>query len=360
MAQILRPASDRLLGAWLPSGGGSPTELWPSLDETSPADADYIYTETDGDACEVGLSSASAPSVYTGHIVRYRVQGNGSTPFTVTLLDNSVSPPLEIDTWIEQSPPPSSEPAEFYREISASAAGAILSYSALSLRFQAGTGATPDVAYVQTQASAWDTADSGSVGVAITWGSGSNKYGFACVVWSDAATVSVAGSVSGAWTAIDSSTATNAEGRTKNIAWFRKANPAAGTETVTATFTGTANVSQITVLEFTDVDQTTPNGTPVANNIPVATGTTWDHVVTDGVAGDYFVTGCINGDPGNVGLIDLTSTGDDPLWESVETAFWNTGAIGGARAASGSSHTFSYLGDDAGSAVSGFAIKKAT
>ena len=137
MAQFLRPASDISLGTWEGSAG-SPTELWPMLDETSPADADYIYTETADDVCEVMLSSGTDPGVDTGHIVRYRIQGDGATPITVQLFDNSVSPQIEVASWVEQSPVVGTTPQTYEYELSESQASGILDYTALSLRFTAG------------------------------------------------------------------------------------------------------------------------------------------------------------------------------------------------------------------------------
>lgn len=135
MAQSLKPISDRSLGAWLSSAGGSPTELWPSLDETSPADVDYVYTET-ASSFEVRLAPGSEPSVDTGHVIRLRFRGDGATPFTVTLLDNSVSPALEIATRSEISPIPGTSFQEYVFTLSASEAGSIVSYTNLSVRVE--------------------------------------------------------------------------------------------------------------------------------------------------------------------------------------------------------------------------------
>jgi hypothetical protein len=223
-----------------------------------------------------------------------------------------------------------------------------------------GAAAGGDVEFVQVQASAWDTANpTTGTGQAITWGSGTNTVGFACVITSGTGSISgVAGSVTGAWTAVPNSDQTNTEDRTKGVAWYYKINPTPGAETVTASFSGTINAAQVTVIEYTNVNQTTPYGTPVRANI-ASGSTTYDHVVTDGVVGDYFLSGMINGDPANVTLMDVTSSGDDPLWEVAENSYWNTGSIGATRAADDTSHTFSYLIEDAGSAISGFAVKKA-
>ena len=142
MAQVLRPASDIVLGEWLPSDGGSPTELWPLLDETSPADADYAYTENES-TFEVGLSAGTDPASSTGHIVRYRLQGDGTHTLQITLLDNSASPPIQVAQWSETSPPPSTTPLEYSYTLTSGEADSILDYSALSLRFEVVASGTP-------------------------------------------------------------------------------------------------------------------------------------------------------------------------------------------------------------------------
>jgi len=358
VAQILRPSSDRLLGAWLPSGGGSPTELWPSLDETSPADADYIYTETDGDACEVGLSSGSAPSVYTGHIVRYRVQGDGATPLRVTLYDNSVSPALEIDSWVEQSPPPGTEPTEYYRELSVSAAGNIASYSALSLRFEAvGAGGGDATFDAVSGDAAWDS-DDGTTGVcSITVGSNSDRAIFVCVNWIDglAGNASVSGvssSVNGAFTLVSSSTITRADGGDFGVAWFVLTNPTAGAHTITVTMSEATDAILCAAISFYNVNQSTPYAGVDTQDVS-NTGTTYNHVITT-AAGDQALS-CMLNALGTAAAHDITT--GTLRWELEETGFWGAWSDCGSNAASGSSTTVGYLMRNDIAIVSGLAVK---
>ena len=73
--QLLVPISDVSAGAWTPSTG---TSLYATLDEATYSDADYIVTSS-ASTCEMRVTTASDPSVSTGHILRYRLlAGTGS------------------------------------------------------------------------------------------------------------------------------------------------------------------------------------------------------------------------------------------------------------------------------------------
>jgi hypothetical protein len=52
------------------------------MDEESPSDADYIYSDTDDDACRVGLSTVTDPESSSGHTVRWRWMSTGAAPPT--------------------------------------------------------------------------------------------------------------------------------------------------------------------------------------------------------------------------------------------------------------------------------------
>ena len=151
MAQRLRPKADISIGPWLDSAGESPTELWPMLDETSPVTGDYVYTETAG-AFEVAMDAGSVPTAETGHRVWYEVWGDGATNLAGSVYDNSVSPPLLIESWTEQSPPPGAAPTVLYHELSPSNVGTIngaSGYAALSVRFEAAAGGGAEITVVQ-------------------------------------------------------------------------------------------------------------------------------------------------------------------------------------------------------------------
>ena len=138
MAQILRPESDIALGSWLDGAGLSPTELYSQLGASSPEDDTFVYTVTADDVFEVALGAGTDPGIDTGHKVRFRVLGDGATPLTVQLLDNSVSPALEIWRTVEQSPVPGTSAQTYEYTLQESDAGLIQDYTALSLRFTSG------------------------------------------------------------------------------------------------------------------------------------------------------------------------------------------------------------------------------
>lgn len=75
MAQFARPDQDVADGAWTPVGG--PSDLFDCVDESSPNDSDYMEDVANNTTAELGLTSVSDPGVGTGHIIRFRMQGNG-------------------------------------------------------------------------------------------------------------------------------------------------------------------------------------------------------------------------------------------------------------------------------------------
>jgi hypothetical protein len=75
MAQIARPASDVSIGNWV-GDGGETSNLWDFLNDNS--DAEYIKDEGNNTTAEFTIDSLSDPTSSTGHIIRFRMQGNGS------------------------------------------------------------------------------------------------------------------------------------------------------------------------------------------------------------------------------------------------------------------------------------------
>lgn len=126
--QILVPASDIAAGAWLPSVAAQP--LYSMLDETPSDDADYDYTVS-ASTMEVKFTSGVDPQVSTGHVVRYRLKGNGSNSAVVTLKQGATT----IAQWTETNVP--STVTLYAHTLSAGEADAITDYSDLRLNVQA-------------------------------------------------------------------------------------------------------------------------------------------------------------------------------------------------------------------------------
>lgn len=126
--QILVPTVDITDGDWEASNGGS--DLAAMLDETTFNDADYIYTRVLG-VCEIRLQPAADPASSSGHIVRYRARGNGSTDLIVRLKQGSTT----IASWTETNVPASE--TDYQHTLSGAEADAITDYSDLRLQFEA-------------------------------------------------------------------------------------------------------------------------------------------------------------------------------------------------------------------------------
>jgi len=124
--QTARPASDVTVGAWVPSTG---SDLYAMIDEPNVDDADHIYTAFNAAESEVALSALQDPLSSTGHTLRYRVEGNGSSGITVTLLCGSTV----IASWTHD-PAPSSW-TTYEQTLSSGQADAITDYSDLRVRF---------------------------------------------------------------------------------------------------------------------------------------------------------------------------------------------------------------------------------
>ncbi len=125
--QLLAPASDISAGAWLPSTG---TDLFAMIDESSASDADYDYTDSLS-TMEVKFAAGSDPSSSGGHVLRYRLRGDGTTDAVVTLKQGTTT----IATWTETNVPTSA--TTFEHTLSGAEADSITDYTNLRLSVQA-------------------------------------------------------------------------------------------------------------------------------------------------------------------------------------------------------------------------------
>jgi hypothetical protein len=124
--QSADPASDISDGAWVASDSSG--NLYDMLDDVS--DADYIYTMSNS-TCEVEIGDLFDPATSEGHVVGYRISGNGSANLTVTLKQGAST----IASWTH-TPAPTS-PTSYERTLSGAEADAITDYSDLRISFQA-------------------------------------------------------------------------------------------------------------------------------------------------------------------------------------------------------------------------------
>ena len=126
--QTAAPTSDISTGSWSPSTGST---LYGVLDEASPgSDTDFIYTATASDVCEVKFATMTDPTSSSGHKVRYRLKGNGTSGITVNLRQGSGT---SIASWTHD-PAPSTYTA-YEQTLSSGEADTISDYSDLRLRF---------------------------------------------------------------------------------------------------------------------------------------------------------------------------------------------------------------------------------
>lgn len=125
-AQFSAPSADVSTGNWQPTSGSS---LYAMLDEIDPSDADYIRTATPGDVCVVALEAATDPGVSTGHVVSYRIMGDGSSGLQVSLMQGGTP----IASWTHDPAP--ADWTTYAQTLSTGEADAITDYAALRLRF---------------------------------------------------------------------------------------------------------------------------------------------------------------------------------------------------------------------------------
>ncbi len=123
---IARPSSDTTAGAWLPSAGSS---LYATLDEVSPDDADYIYTNSVS-TCKIALNAVADPLTSSGQIVSYRVWSPNSNGLTVRLMQGAT----EIASWTHTVLPTS--PTTYQQALTAGQCDAITDYSTLAIQLE--------------------------------------------------------------------------------------------------------------------------------------------------------------------------------------------------------------------------------
>jgi hypothetical protein len=126
--QIIVPTADIAAGAWL---GDPNADLYANLDETAASDADFIHVGATGSVCEVSLQAAADPAVSTGHTVRYRAKGDGSTDLIVKLVQGTTV----IASWTETNVPATE--TGYQHTLTGTEADSITNYSDLRLRFEA-------------------------------------------------------------------------------------------------------------------------------------------------------------------------------------------------------------------------------
>jgi len=123
---IARPSSDTTTGAWLPSAGSS---LYATLDEVSPDDADYIYTNSVS-TCKIALNAVADPLTSSGQVVSYRVWSPNSDGLTVRLMQGAT----EIASWTHTVLPTS--PTTYQQALTAGQCDAITDYSTLAIQLE--------------------------------------------------------------------------------------------------------------------------------------------------------------------------------------------------------------------------------
>ena len=140
--QIARPSADITLGGWAPelagspSFAGSPSELYPMIDEAVTDDIDFIQSSgrPSNDLCEVRLQTLTDPSSSDDHEIRYRYQkdiAGAAIDLEVKLMDGGTT----IATWNHTNI--STEIVEARQTLSGAQADNITDYGNLRLRFGA-------------------------------------------------------------------------------------------------------------------------------------------------------------------------------------------------------------------------------
>jgi hypothetical protein len=131
-ATFLRPNSDITVGSWSPTSGN---DLFAMLDEVTPNDSDYVYSEDApvSSVAEVGLQSGIDPAVSDAHVVRYRYHKSGSG--TINLTFYLMEGVTQRATWAHNNI--SVVVAEGEYILSAAEADSITDYSALRIRWSA-------------------------------------------------------------------------------------------------------------------------------------------------------------------------------------------------------------------------------
>jgi hypothetical protein len=100
------------------------------LDEDKSPDSDYCYTNSAG-TMEVKLASGSAPTVQTGHTLRYRLRGDGTCDALVKLICGTTV----IAQWTETNVP--AVDTDYERTLDSSPSFTISDYSDLRISVEA-------------------------------------------------------------------------------------------------------------------------------------------------------------------------------------------------------------------------------
>lgn len=143
MAQFGRPSADTSIGGYSDQGGGT-TNIYTTIDEISPSDADYIRSAlAPSNAPYVTkLSNLEDPQSSTGHVVRYRyakdAAGGAQIDLTAQLRQgyvNEGSPGTLIKEWTHSDISETFTTAQ--QTLSGAEADSITDYTSLYLRFVA-------------------------------------------------------------------------------------------------------------------------------------------------------------------------------------------------------------------------------
>lgn len=143
MPQFGRPSADTSIGAYTDQAAGT-TNIFQSIDETSPSDADYIQSALAPSSAPyvTKLSNLEDPLSSSNHVVRYRyaksAAGGAQINLTVQLRQgyvNEGTPGTQIAEWTH------TDIAETFttaaQTLSGAEADAITDYTSLYLRFVA-------------------------------------------------------------------------------------------------------------------------------------------------------------------------------------------------------------------------------
>jgi hypothetical protein len=139
--QFARPTADTHLGNYKNEAGGT-TNIYQSIDETSPSDADFIESPSApaNEPYVTRLGNLSDPATSTGHLVRYRYakdqSGGAQVNLTVELRQGYVSeasPGTLIASWSHSNISETWTTA--VQTLTGSQADSITDYTSLYLRF---------------------------------------------------------------------------------------------------------------------------------------------------------------------------------------------------------------------------------
>lgn len=131
--QRIRPASDVVVGEWLPSTANA--ALYAMIDEAVVDDTDYDYSNTVEAFTEfaVAFGAGNAPASNVGNLLSYRIRGDGVANMTVTLKETTTT----IAQW-NHTPAPLAY-TTYTRELTALQVAGISNFSNLRIYF----GVTP-------------------------------------------------------------------------------------------------------------------------------------------------------------------------------------------------------------------------